>query len=73
MSSTERLNAVQAKLEALGYVDLKFYFKSKLGLADSPKSEVEDNLASLLDKFVAGDYVTSSFNDAFLVAEPQIS
>lgn len=71
MSSTERLNAAQARLEELGYVDLKFFFKSKLGLADLAKSDVENNLASLLNKFVDGDYKKSSFDDSFLVAEPQ--
>lgn len=69
MGSTERLNAAQAKLEELGYVDLKFFFK--LGLADSAKSDVENNLASLLNKFTDGNYTNSSFEDSFLVAEPQ--
>lgn len=68
MSSTERLNAAQAKLEGLGYVDLKFFFKQ--GLADLAKSDVENNLASLLNKFADGDYKKSSFDDSFLVAEP---
>lgn len=69
MSSNERLNAAQAKLEELGYVDLKFFFK--LALADTPKSEVESNLASLLEKFCNKEYKVSSFDDAYLVKEPQ--
>jgi hypothetical protein len=69
MSSSERLNAAQAKLEELGYVDLKFFLKQ--GTADRAISDVENNLASLLEHFVEGNYVPSVFNDSDLVAEPQ--
>lgn len=69
MESTQRLNSVQAKLQGLGYVDVKFFFKRSP--KDLARSDLENNLASLLNKFVDGEHEKSSFDDSFLVAEPQ--
>jgi hypothetical protein len=63
MNSTTRLNDAQARLEQAGYVDLKFFFS----FGQEAKSDVQDGLASMLEKFSNGEHTASSFDDKHLL------
>lgn len=63
MNSTTRLNAAQAQLEQSGYVDLKFFFS----FGQEAKSDVQNGLAAMLEKFSSGEYEVSSFDDKHLL------
>jgi hypothetical protein len=57
------LNEAQAKLEQSGYVDLKFFFS----FGEAAKSDVQNGLAAMLEKFSNGEYQVSSFDDKHLL------
>jgi hypothetical protein len=52
MSAEDRLQAVQSALEVRGACDVKFFFK--LGMQETPRSEVRNGVADFLDAYVKG-------------------
>lgn len=65
MDSTTRLKDAQAKLEQMGFVDLKFFFS--FGREDA-KSDLQNSLADMLEGFMSGACKPSSFDDKYLIA-----
>lgn len=54
MGAKERLQAVQSALESRGVRDVKFFFK--LGLAETPKSDVCNGVADFMDAYLNGRF-----------------
>jgi hypothetical protein len=52
MSAGDRLQMVQSALVKRGVRDVKFFFK--LGLNETPRSEVRNDVADFLDAYVNG-------------------
>jgi hypothetical protein len=65
MSATERLNAAEARLKARGVVDVKVVFDP--GVAALSKNDVKNNVALVLERYLAGDFVASRFSDKHLL------
>lgn len=54
MSAYQGLQRAQSALEERGVRDVKFFFK--LGVSETPRSEVRTGVAGFLDAYIKGRY-----------------